>query len=95
MGRRRESTTGTLGVLHGGRGGNWQGLHSENKTFGGQSGMVWSVRFLDIFFITCFFPLDCIMFPIPSSSLKREGGMGGDTTHKSGHVFLLDHLVYI
>lgn len=67
-------------------------LHSENKTSGGQSGMVWSVRFLDIFHFLSFFlfSMDCIMFPIPSSSsFKREGGMGGDTTHMSGQRFLL------
>lgn len=29
-------------------------LHSENKTSGGQSGMVWSVRFLDIFSFSVF-----------------------------------------
>ena len=60
-------------------------LHSENKTSGGQSGMVWSVRFLDFF--SLLFSLDCIVFPIPS--FKRDGGMGGDTTHMSGYVLLL------
>lgn len=63
---------------------------AKTKHMAGQSGMVWSVRFLDIFlFISCFFPLDCIMFPIPSSSLKRERVGWEEIPLMSGHVFLL------
>lgn len=64
-------------------------LHSENKIYGGQSGMVWSVRILDIIPLAFFLFLDCIMVPVPSSSFEREGGMGGDTTHVLTRLLLV------
>lgn len=83
------------GVLHGGRGGNWHGCIAKTKHMAGS--LVWSGlygfwTFLIFFFFVSSF-LDCIMFPVPSSSFKREGGMGGDTTHVRKRFLLVTWVV--
>lgn len=63
--RRRESTTGTMGVLHGGRGGNWHGCIAKTKHMAGS--LVWSGlygfwTFLIFFFFVPFWIASCSLF---------------------------------
>lgn len=65
-------------------------LHSENKTYGGQSGMVWSVRILDTFFL--FSSVCLFLFWIASCSLfhhhhSKERVGWEEIPLMSGHVY--------
>lgn len=71
-------------------------LHSENKTSGGQSGMVWSVRFLDIFSfpVFLFFPwiASCSIFHHHHHSKERVGWE--EIPLMSGYVFFFLLVTY-
>lgn len=66
-------------------------LHSENKTSGGQSGMVWSVRYFGHFLIFCLFYLSQGLHHVPifhhHHSKERVGWE--EIPLMSGYVFFL------